>query len=181
MKYLLFIPLILWANALWANLLIERIQAYSLKTKSNQTILFNQGQMPSVVLFLSKDCPCSKGNIDYINELSRQFPNFRFLGIHSKKKTPYDEIAAYLNDTKLDFEVYADNDLSIADQFKALKTPHIFILNPQGEVIYNGGITNSTFPKNAKEFYLKEALVDIQNHKLPSHAETKTLGCFIVR
>ncbi|MBP9679780.1 MAG: redoxin domain-containing protein [Bacteriovorax sp.] len=181
MKYLFFFFLLLSTDFLWASPVIETIQAYSLTRKTTETLLLSKAQKPTVVVFLSKDCPCSKGNLDYINELAQQFTSFRFIGIHSKKQTTPDEVNLYLQDKNIRFDVFNDPDLTIADQFKALKTPHAFILSTTGEILYNGGVTNSTFPKNAKDFFLRDAIINIQNHKAPVKTETKALGCFIVR
>lgn len=181
MKNLSILCLLLGSIQAFADFSIDKINAYSLKTQSNELIQLAKTNMPTVVIFLSKDCPCSQGNLDYLNQLSLEFKEMRFIGIHSKKKSTTNEIKTYLQDKKLNFDIYNDFDLKIADQFKALKTPHAFIVSTEGMVIYNGGITNTTFAKNAKEFYLKDALLNVQNHKLPAKAETRTLGCFIER
>lgn len=135
----------------------------------------------SVVIFISKDCPCSKGNLSYINELSKNYPEIKFFGIHAKKGSTTEQLKNYLSDKSLNFEVVNDPEMKMTKQFEALKTPHAFIINPKGEIIYNGGITNSTFPENAKTFFLKDRLEEIKNHKPLSMSESKTLGCFIVR
>jgi peroxiredoxin len=180
MKTFLFICLVLCSLQLSASVNIDHINAVSLSKKTTENLSL-KGDKATVVIFLSKDCPCSKGNLDYINQLSQEFKNFRFIGIHSKLHSTVEDVQNYLQDKKLNFEVYNDNDLKIADQFKALKTPHAFIVSTNGDVVYNGGITNTTFPRNAKEFFLKDALTNIENHKLPAKAETRTLGCFILR
>ncbi len=181
MKTVILISSILCSLSAFAHFSLEKINAFSLKTNSNELISFKNTPRPTVVIFLSKDCPCSKGNLDYINQLSIEFKDIRFIGIHSKRNSTSEDITGYLQDKKLNFEIYNDSDLKIADNFKALKTPHAFIVNTEGAVVYNGGITNTTFPKNAKEFFLKNALLDIENHKQPAIAETRTLGCFIMR
>jgi hypothetical protein len=134
----------------------------------------------NVLIFISKDCPCSKGNLDYINKLAIEYSDFHFIAVHSMKKISDDQILEYLKDKKLIFDVVNDSDLKIADTYHALKTPHAFILRGK-DIIYNGGITNTTRPENAKEYYLKEALENILKNELPTKAETRTLGCFIVR
>lgn len=160
---------------------IEKITGFSLTKNSLLTLDLKDSQKPAVIMFLSKECPCSKGNLDYLNELTRQFPEYSFIGVHSKRGSKNEEISNYLQDKKVPFDVLNDADLKIADQFKALKTPHVFIVNTNGEIVYNGGVTNTTFPANAKEHYLKNALTEWQKQKSISNPETRTLGCFIVR
>lgn len=180
-KTLLTLLLAIATHALQAAVLVDKISGYSLTKNSIQTIDFAAQKKPTVVIFLSKDCPCSKGNLDYLNDLSKEFKEVQFIGVHSKKGTRPEEVSNYLQDKKLNFDVLNDSDLKIADQFKALKTPHVFVVNASGEILYNGGVTNTTFPSNAKEHFLKITLNEIQNHLPVSNAETRTLGCFITR
>lgn len=137
-------------------------------------------KLGNVLIFISKDCPCSKGNLDYINKLASEFNDYQFIAIHSKKNASDALVESYLQDKKLNFDVINDSDLKLADTYHALKTPHAFILRGQ-EIVYNGGITNTTMPENAKEAFLKDALMDIRKSGVPHKKETRTLGCFIAR
>lgn len=182
MKALIAFTLLLGITSLsFAGINVEKFTGVSLATGNEETVEIAKTEKPLVLIFISKDCPCSKGNISYINELSKNYPEFKFIGVHSKKGTPVNEVKNYLSDKKVNFEVINDSNLSIASKLNALKTPHAFIVNLKGEVVYNGGVTNSTFPENAKEFFLKNALDDFKNHRPIAKNETKTLGCFIVR
>jgi hypothetical protein len=51
----------------------------------------------------------------------------------------------------------------------------------KNEIIYNGAVSNSTFPEDASEFYLKNALSEVASNLPIKKPTTKTLGCFIVR
>ena len=119
--------------------------------------------------------------MSYINKLAEEFKDFNFIGIHSKKNANDKDLVSYLSDKKLSFKTYNDPDLKIADDFKALKTPHVFIVNTEGEVVYSGGVTSSTFPEHAKSPYLKDSLNEFLRTKKIANFETKTLGCYITR
>lgn len=160
---------------------IENIPLQSLLTSKEEVVSVKRQEKPLVLIFLSKDCPCSKGNLGYIDQLSRDYTDFTFIGVHAKKGTKVEEIRQYLSDKKISFPVYNDSLLYATNLFNALKTPHAYIVNQAGEILYNGGISNSTFPKNADKFFLKNALEDIKNHRPVAKPESKTLGCFIVR
>ena len=134
----------------------------------------------NVLIFISKDCPCSKANLSYINNLAIEFNEFNFVAIHSKKHVSNEEVQNYLQDKNLSFDLINDSDLKLADIYKALKTPHAFIVK-NNTVIYNGGITNTTMPENAKEHFLRDALLSIKTTGKPTKSETRTLGCFISR
>lgn len=163
------------------NKIIESIPVQSLLNSQEEILTIRKQDKPLVFIFLSKDCPCSKGNLGYIDQLSREYPEFSFRGIHAKKGTGNEEIRQYLSDKKLSFPVYNDSLLHATNLFNALKTPHAYIVNQAGEILYNGGISNSTFPKDADKFFLKDALEDVKHRRPVSKPESKTLGCFIVR
>lgn len=182
MKNIFIILIILLSSvSSYGSLNVLKINVSSLTKNSIQTLDFSGSKKTTVVIFLSKDCPCSKANLDYLNELARNYKEFTFVGVHSKKGSKLEEINAYLQDKKLNFDVLNDSDLKIADQFKALKTPHVFVVNTKGEIIYNGGVTDTTFPGNAKDHFLKTTLNEIQSNQIITHPETRTLGCFIAR
>ena len=178
----LIVLTILFCQFAFANHHIPSIRVKELGHEEKESIIeFQNSKKPSVVIFISKDCPCSKGNLSYISKLAEDFKDFDFIAIHSKKNTSDKDLISYLSDKKLSFRVFNDPDLKIADDFKALKTPHAFIVNTDGEIVYGGGVTSSTFPKNAKIFYLKNSLNEFLKTKKITNAETRTLGCYIAR
>jgi hypothetical protein len=180
MKAILLI-LLFYSNAIFAGEIIPPFSAMELTTNQLQQFDFSKASTPTVVAFISKDCPCSKGNIPYLKELANQYKQFHFLIIHAKKDTSNLEVSNYLKANQVNFQAINDDKLSITNAFKALKTPHIYIINQKNEIIYNGAVTNSTFPEDASEFYLKNALKDIASNQPIKKNETKTMGCFIVR
>lgn len=177
MKYLFFIILLI-SNVSAA---INNISGFSITSNKNISIEIDNVNHPIVAIFISKDCPCSKGNLNYIESLSKNYPEFKFIGIHAMKDAKIEEVKNYLKDKNISFEILTDEDLKLTDKFKALKTPHAFIVNTKGEIVYNGGISNSTFPEDAKVFYLKNALEDLKNKRPIALSESKAMGCFIVR
>jgi thioredoxin-related protein len=180
MNWIIYFLLLVSFN-LQATLVIDKFTGLSVSSSLEENYDISKLTKPLVLIFISKDCPCSKGNLSYINELSKNYPDFKFVGIHSKKGSTLDQVKNYLSDKNVNFDVLVDSNLSITSKFGALKTPHAFIVNLSGAVVYNGGVSNSTFPVNAKEFFLKNALEDIKNQRPVAKNQAKTLGCFIVR
>lgn len=160
--------------------LLLLIFSFGVEAKIISTLDLKSDKIGNVLIFISKDCPCSQGNLSYINKLAQEFSDYNFIAIHSKKNTSNDEVEKYVQEKNLSFNIVNDSDLKIANTYKALKTPHAFILKGN-EIVYNGGITNTTMPDNAKEFFLKDALTSMKHNGKPDKAETKTLGCFISR
>ena len=119
------------------------ICSFSIDAKIVSTLELNTTRIGIVLIFISKDCPCSKGNLSYINSLAKEFTDFNFVAIHSKKNVSNEEVQTYLQDKNLSFDTVNDSSLKLADTYMALKTPHAFILKGD-TVVYNGGITNTT-------------------------------------
>jgi hypothetical protein len=70
----------------------------------------------------------------------------------------------------------------VADLYGAITTPHVFILDREGILRYQGAVDNITFRKReATHFFLQEAVEALLAGRLPQPAETPAYGCTIVR
>lgn len=134
-----------------------------------------------VVVFLSAKCPCSDSHTVELLDLQKDFKDFEFIGIHSNADEELEFSKNYFEQKKLPFAVIQDRNTVIADQFKAFKTPHVFVLNSDGKVLYQGGVTNSAHFSRANKKFLREALEDIRAEKTIRTPEGRTLGCVIAR
>lgn len=134
-----------------------------------------------VVVFLSARCPCSNSHFPVLTKLAEKYTDVRFVAVHSNFEEPTKEAQAYFKTLNLPFPVIEDEHAKIADQFKALKTPHAFVLSPEGKILYQGGVTNSAMADQSDRNYLNEALEDILKGQKVRTAEGRTLGCVIVR
>jgi len=134
-----------------------------------------------VVVFMSAKCPCSNSHIPELKNLVSRYKNFEFIGVHSNVNEPPDLTKKYFVEADLPFAVIQDNEAQIADQLKAYKTPHAFVLNPEGKILYQGGVTNSVNAQYAEKHFLKDALEDISQDKPVRLANGRTLGCIIMR
>ena len=134
----------------------------------------------SVLVFINKDCPCVKAHQSYFKGLEQKF-GVKIWFIHSNKRYSRENVLNHYSG-KLDPEqIIVDKDLNIANYFEAMKTPHTVVLSSNGEVVYQGGVTNSRNPKNASKFYLNDVLRDLQSNVEVSWKRGKAIGCFIQR
>lgn len=161
---------------------IERVYLPSLIAfPENKELNINEMKKNKILIFMSKTCPCTQQNIPYVMELAKEFPLVEFIGIHSVRTTSQKDIDDILSQHHPKFSIVNDKDLKIANILKANRTPQAIILNDKNEILYSGGITNRTNPKNADKFYLKNALNEISNNKEITEKETRSLGCVILR
>jgi peroxiredoxin len=162
----------------------KKTSAHSIKltgqTHKNETVEITPNENTATVLvFLSAICPCSKSHIPELKKLSEKFPQIKFYGIHSNYNENQQDALQYFEMAALPFPVVHDSESLIAKKYGALKTPHAFILNNQGEVIFDGAVTSASNAAMAEEKFLEIALSEIQMGKIPSAPKRKTLGCYI--
>lgn len=134
-----------------------------------------------VLVFMSAKCPCSHSHIDEIAALRNRHKDFQFYIVHSNVNEDLESTKRYFSSLDIPITVIQDTEAKIADLFSAYKTPHAFIINQKGEIIYKGGVTNSNTAQKADKHYLDQALLDLENKNSIATPETKALGCFISR
>lgn len=154
-----------------------------LRTGKNQSVSLSENSKNEymVVAFLSARCPCSDSHIEELKSLSAEYKNVRVVGIHSNGDEPEKVSRAYFSKQNLPFPVLEDAKAEWADALKAAKTPHVFVLNGQGETVYRGGVSDSSEFPRAKRKFLREALEDLKNNRPVRTPEARALGCAIVR
>ena len=162
-------------------LFITSAQAASYEDASD---FFKKTDDYKALVFLSKDCPCSKSHVSHLNELQQEFKAIPLYGVIADLADEK-EIASYFNSKNISFPLISDPQQKLVKQFKALKTPHVVLLkkqpNNQYSVIYEGGVSDQRDGAKAKTFFLKENLLALQNNKPLPYAQGKSLGCYIRR
>ncbi len=149
--------------------------------KDGEVHITSEGAKGLVVVFLSAKCPCSDSHIAELKSLSKDFPEFKFIAVNSNTDETNEQSKEYFNRVKLEFPVVKDKNLEIADRYKAFKTPHAFIVSPDGVVVYQGGVSSSRQFATADRKFLREALVNLHDGKAVATPESRTLGCVITR
>lgn len=75
-----------------------------------------------------------------------------------------------------------DKNSELANAFGAKTTPHVFLFNKDGILVYKGAIDDNSKNKNeVKERYLYTALKELASSQKLSASETKAVGCSIKR
>ncbi len=175
------------------------ISGLNLTSGQTSRIILNL-QQPTVVVFLSTKCPSSNSHLPLLDELSKKWTKFQFVGIHSNVDEDVVSSQNFFQKLKLNFPIIQDEKAQLADKLGAFKTPHVFILIPkydlkhntskvnEVEILYRGGVTESylystddSSRTNRKRNYLLEAFEDLDQKKALRTKETRTLGCAIAR
>lgn len=134
-----------------------------------------------VFYFLNGRCPCSQSHFSHLNSLQKKYSDFDFVGFHSNKNMNKEMAIEKFSKFNISFPIFIDQDLKYANILKAAKTPHVFVLNMKGDIVYQGGATNSRNPNRVSKFYLRDALESMNLGQKPLIKIGKILGCYIER
>jgi len=162
--------------------------AFRLKTLDGELIdVKTSDSGVTVVCFLGTECPLVQL---YSTRLSRMADEFRdrgvqFVGINSNFHDTIDDIRQYQQRQSLTFPLVRDEGNLVADQFGAIRTPEIFVLDHQLRVVYQGRIDDQYEPgvaRNAASRHdLRVAIEETLAGKAVTVARADAVGCMIGR
>jgi peroxiredoxin len=85
----------------------------------------------------------------------------------------------------MNYPVLLDESGAVGQKYGATNTPHVFVIDPTGTLIYKGAVDNSPdgegeAPAGGKLVsYVDEAITASTSGKTPATAETKAYGCSV--
>lgn len=135
----------------------------------------------TVLVFVSARCPCSNSHLFHLQDLVKQFPDFKFIGVHSNQDESLDLGKTYFAPKKLNYPVLRDEGAKLANQFGALKTPHAFVISADDKILYAGPVSSSIIFQEADSHYLQEFLESLKTGNPPPTIKKRPLGCYISR
>jgi hypothetical protein len=108
-----------------------------------------------------------------------------FIGVNSNQQDSATEIQHYARKHGIDFPILKDSGNVVADQFDAIRTPEVFVIDGQGVVRYWGRIDDQydvgIARPSATTHELKDALEDLLAGREVRRATTEAPGCRIGR
>ncbi len=167
---------LLWALSAQASL--PSIKGLDLR--SGQSVEWQAGAR-SVVVFLSPSCPCSRSHEATLAKLAKQYPAFRFLGVVSNRRLNGEIAKPHFVKAQLPFPVVLEEGVTTADAFGALNTPHAFVLDEAGNVLFKGGVDDSRNAGRATQHFLADALQALTEGRPIEVTQARPLGCAIRR
>ena len=97
-----------------------------------------------------------------------------------KKGDSMDDMKARAKKAKYDFYYTVDEESKLASAFGATRTPHIYLFNKKGTLVYRGAIDdNARRPRKVESAYLMDAIDAMIAGKQIKTTSTKALGCSI--
>jgi peroxiredoxin len=135
-----------------------------------------------IINFWSAECPHSERTDHYIVSLLERWNGEVELFSIAANRNESLQLVELVAATRGIPRVLVDAQGQVADLYDAITTPHVFILDREGILRYQGAVDNITFRKReATHFFLQEAVEALLAGRLPQPAETPAYGCTIVR
>ncbi len=143
-----------------------------------------KGEKGTAVVFTCNECPFAKGYEDRLIALAKEFQpkgiGFVAINANDPKIVPGDAFEFMVkraDDKHLPYPYVLDSTQETARAYGARVTPHIFLLDARGTLVYRGRVDDSLEQEKVKTHDFAEALAALTSGQPVKVAETKAFGC----
>jgi peroxiredoxin len=135
-----------------------------------------------ILNFWSAECPwAERGDQELLSYLPAWGEAVRLVTIASNANETDDLLAWAAAQRGLPL-VLRDAQQKVADLYLAQTTPHLFVIDEQGVLRYQGALDDVTFrQRTSTQLYLRQAVEAVLTGKTPDPAHIPPYGCTIVR
>jgi peroxiredoxin len=167
----------------------SRAKPFTLESFDGQRINLADYRGKTVVLeWLNFECPFSRYHYETTTtmvDLAKKYKdqNVIWLAINSTNHTTPEANKAFAARHKLPFPILDDRPGTVGRAYDAKTTPHMFVISPRGQIVYEGAIDNSPMGKtpDGKEpvNYVDRVLAALTANKDIGIPNTKPYGCSV--
>ncbi len=135
-----------------------------------------------ILNFWSAECPqCERVDADLLACLREWTGRVILLTLAANINETEEAISAAARQRGLK-PVLLANRTQVPEEYGALTTPHLFVMDASGLLRYRGAYDDVTFrQRTPTKFYVKDAVEALLAGRLPDAAETAPHGCAVVR
>jgi peroxiredoxin len=161
---------------------------FTLKDTAGREVSLADFKGKVVVLeWTNPDCPFVKrhykeGSMKNLTSAYSESMGVVWLTINSTNYMDAAANAGFVKAEGISWPVLVDQDGAVGHAYGAVTTPHMFIIDAEGTVVYNGAIDDDprgNMEAGARTNYVADALNDIAAGKAVSTPETKPYGCSV--
>lgn len=156
---------------------------FSLKDQSGKTVDLSAYKGKIIVLeWTNPQCPFVQRhyNEHTMTDLASRYrgKGVVWLAINSSESDTLAANKQWADQNHIAYPVLDDSKGKVAKEFGAKSTPHMFIINKDGKLVYQGGIDNDPTGDNPHRVnYVKKALDELLAGQSVSTPVTKSYGC----
>lgn len=135
-----------------------------------------------VLNFWSAECPHAERSDEELTELLKGWgEEVLLLPVASNVNEPAELLRRVASERGLSVILH-DPGAEVADLYGGQTTPHIFVIDREGILRYQGAFDDMTFrQRKPTHNYLKQAVEAVLEGKAPNPAEVRPYGCAVVR
>ncbi|MCK4975476.1 MAG: redoxin domain-containing protein [Anaerolineales bacterium] len=135
-----------------------------------------------VLNFWSAECPhAERADLELLSYLNEWESKVALLSIASNANETPDLLQRVAAERGLPLVLH-DPAGQVADMYAAVTTPHLFVIDGEGILRYQGAFDDVNFRQRAPtQFYLRQAVEAVLAGQSPNPAQTLPYGCTIVR
>jgi hypothetical protein len=160
-----------------------RIEAIRLERASGGATEIATQDRVTAVLFTSTICPVSNSYNERMKALYNEYSprGVQFVFVNANASETGADIERHARAQGFPFPVYRDVGNGFADRVGARVTPHAFVFDKRGALVYRGAIDNGRSPSNITKQPLRAALDAVLAGKPIREPEVRAFGCSIER
>jgi peroxiredoxin len=139
-----------------------------------------------VLEWMNPNCPYSRRHADHktMTATAAKHPEAVWLGVDSTNPSSGDRLDAaawksYLAERGIGYPVLADPTGATGKAYGARTTPHMYVIDGGGKLVYAGAIDDDPRGNGARVNYVDAALTALAAGKPPEPATTKPYGCTV--
>ena len=165
------------------------LSSIKMESINGEKVSLNDVMMENGLLvnFTCNTCPWVKRWQDRYNSLAEASKKNKigFIAINPNagkrdRGESMDDMKKFSDKYDHNFLYTLDKEAKLATAFGARTTPHIYLFNGEGKLVYKGAIDdNAAKKRKVKKNYLMNAIKAVGKNKEVKLAETKALGCSI--
>jgi len=165
----------------------RRAPEFELSSFDGKTVSLSDYRGKFVVLeWFNFECPLSLYHYETKNtmvELAKKYKgkNVVWLAVNSTNHTTPKPNKTFAKRHGLPYLILDDRSGKVGRAYGAQTTPHMYIINPRGRIVYEGAIDDSPLGKKKEGVvnYVDNALAELTARKAVSTPKTKPYGCTV--
>ncbi len=170
----------------------RKAPAFTLNTFDGKEISLSDYRGKIVVLeWFNFECPYSRYHYETTTTmvgLANKYKRHKLKGrsvvwlvVNSTSHTTPGANKEFTRKYKLPFPILDDRSGKVGHAYGAKTTPHMYIISPRGNILYDGAIDNSPLGRKKEGIinYVDKALAELTSGKAVSTPESKPYGCSV--